>query len=331
MVGPAGLTVVIWAEANPADAAHDQWRVAARAFVRGIGWDAAVTNVSNGWVKPEWYGWLPPPVMDGGGTSVVVWKAEDSPTFRTQYSATRAPGSGPWSLATPISTGYAGGVLGNPRLVVGQNGTVMAAWEWKTVGAEYVYANVRDAGGTWGQQKSVSGYVDEIYMDDLHIWPDGTAAILWHVQNQSSPPGETDSLYWSARPPHQNWGDAGLAGRIGLNVPDIDGAGLALGGDGTAAAVWTVQDISQPATQGYSVLASLRPSEGGWSVPQVLIEKADYAWVTAAGVSAACPGNHIGAVFPTKDSDTGKWAVWHSELETAETLQTYLPLLLKSD
>jgi hypothetical protein len=326
LVGPGELTLVVWSEANPADATHFEWRVAARAYDPVGGWDASVSDLSNGWIKPDGGDWLAQSVMDGAGTAVVAWLAESGAATQAQYSVTRAASTGQWSLATKISPDSTGD-LEMARLALGQNGTVAALWVEEGGLSRSLLANARDPGGTWGGAQDVSGPANALWFDDVHIWPDGTAVALWHIEDSVKPVGSQASLQWSARPVQGNWGDAGMAGRIGEDGGEINGAGLALSGTGKAAAVWAVYDDSQPANQQWTVLAALHRSNAGWDDPEILAQRQNLAWTWGPSVTAAPQGGLLAALYhPRRPSDADQ-SVWYVELDTLSTV--YLPMLLK--
>ena len=198
LVGAGGLTVVVWDEVNPVATA--QWGVMANAFdPAAVAWGTQ-KNVST-FVEPrDASSWLARPVMDPGGTVVAAWTARTGwgSTQDAQYSSTRS-GSPPstWSL-TParISAPKNADSFGQPRLAVGQNGTVVAAWWWKNASNENaIFVNARDAGSTWGGEAQVSASVmSDATLYDLDVWPDGTAMVLWAEQDITPPTGTVEAL-----------------------------------------------------------------------------------------------------------------------------------------
>ena len=325
-MGPDELTVVVWTEANAADPTHFQWWVMARAYRPAGGWDGTVKEISNGWVTASGV-WLAQSVMDPAGTLTTAWKARDVSGSDSIVSATRAGSTNSWSLATEISLKFAPDIR-LPRLAVGRNGTVAAVWEWEMLsGDDALYAVVRDPGSSWGSQTRVHGPVDSLQLSDVEIWPDGTSAVLWKQEDQSKPSGGNASLRWSARPAQGQWGDQGMAGRIGELGGEINGAGLGLSSSGRAAAVWSQYDGSRPANQQWSTLASVRPAGGEWTAPDSLAEGYALTGACAAGVTAAPQEDMIGALWQMNKPANYDFAMFYSQLGEPAL---FLPLVIKN-
>jgi hypothetical protein len=276
--------------------------------------------------------WLARPVMDPGGTVVAAWTAMTAPASLqdAQYSSTRAVStSPPWSPATPISAPNSANSFGEPRLVVGQNGTVVAAWEWENASNQYaIFVNARDAGYTWGSEAQVSASVmSSATLYDLDVWPDGTAMVLWEERDTTPPTGPVEALWWSARSPSNTWGSGG-DGRLWGWGKDVRGAALELSSDGTGTVAWGVEDANQPTNQQGAVLASHWPSGGPWDSPATILEGHKGTYLGYEGLAAGPGGRSVGAAFLVLRDVTAPTpgaAIFYSGWQKA----IYLPAVLR--
>jgi len=335
LVGPGGLTVVIWTEANAMMA--KQWAAIARAYSPATsGWDTSPANVS-GWIEPRLSRWLVQPVMGADGTFVAAWNAKMAPgaAYDAHFSSTRQAASGNWNAApSQISADHDANTLGSPMLAVGQGGTVIAAWwcEPGSGGQYAIYANARDPGGTWWTEAQVSSsLLDSVTLYDLGVWAtDDTAVVLWGTQDSSRTPLEDETVMWSGRPPGGLWGDGGQ-GQLGSWYDRLSGAALALGSDGSAAAVWAAIDGSQPTNQQGTVLAANRPPGGPWGTPETLASGHKLAVTWMEGLVVGQGGRPVSALWlgmrdvadplttPSFAVYYGEWPKW----------QIFLPLVLR--
>jgi hypothetical protein len=338
LVGPAGLTVVVWAEANPSS--PSQWGVKARAYTPSSGWDSSVEDVSDGWLEPRYPNgdWLAQPVMDASGTFITAWTAKTSPGSANdaQYSATRAASTGNWSPPAQISVDHNAGALDTPWLAVGQDGTTIAAWKCEGVGVlanQYaIFANARDPGGTWSpaEVQVYSAWWDGVTLSDLGIWPDGTAVVLWQAVDTSRPATENEGVFWSAR--HGGtWGGGGQ-GQLGLWAEEVNGAALELGGDGSATAIWSIEDASQPVGEQSSVQVAAWPPGGPWGASEPLAAGYKSAFVWHEGLVAGQGGRPVAAVWwvmrdVVNPITTPSYAVFHSQWPE---WRIYLPLVIRN-
>ena len=299
LVGPDGLTVVLWAEEKPGD--PSQWGVMARAYVPSTGaWDANVTDLSSGWIKP-WSGddWLSQSVMGGDGLVVAAWTARENlaSTKEAQYSVTRSATDGTWNLPVPLSASYDAGSLDTPELALA-GGTTVAAW-WRgdlSILACAIYANARDANAIWGTEEQVSGWRPTLELESLEVWPGGTAVALWGARDDDRQADVDQSVFWSARSPHGSWGSGG-EGQLGGWFDKINGVALEVSDDGGATAVWAVTDASQPADQTDSLLAATWPSGGSWSAPVTVTGGRHAAAVWHQGTVIGPGGLPVGVLF----------------------------------
>jgi hypothetical protein len=332
LVGPSGLTVVIWAEANPLDSS--QWGVMSRAYVPSASaWEGSVADVSNGWIEPRdaTTEWLAYPVMDGDGTLITAWYAKTSPSSSqdAQYSATRQGASGSWNFPAKISTDRDADAFYTSMLAV-RGGTTIAAWECVS-GTQYaISANARDPGSVWGSEAQVSAWRDNIELRDLRMWADGTAVALWEVEDTSRPATEDEGLFWSAR--HiASWGDGGQ-GQLGDWVDQVGSAALELGDDGSGTAVWGMMDASQPTGQQGSIQMAAWPPGGPWGTPQAIAEGYKGAFVWRLGTVVGPRGQPVAVAWQAvrdvaNPATTPSYGVFYSQ---SPGCQIYLPMVLRN-
>ena len=344
LVGPGGLTVVVWVEANPANS--NEWAVrAARWDSKSATWHVN-NDVSNGWFVPLHDEGLAQPVMGEDGTVVVAWTGDYSlvpsplagPNALPAHQSATMNSAGTWSLPAPIST-LGGNDLGSPWLSL-KGGVTVAAWERQdTSGKWAIYANARDAGGTWGSEQQVSPasatYTDAT-IHDLRQWPGGTAVILWSAYDNSRPADQDSALFWSGRSPSGTWGGAGQ-GQLGDWAPNLYGSALALAEDGSGAALWATEDSSQPTNQQGTLLAATWPPGGpAWSQPHVIDSGRKLTLIYSGGavavpdrssVAAAWLAGRVGTVI--NPAIVSSLAIFFSELAPGRQ-RVYLPLLLRN-
>jgi hypothetical protein len=335
LVGPGGLTVIIWTEAM----AGNQWAAKARAYAPAAsGWEPNPINVS-GWLEPRSSStrWLAQPVMGADGTFVAAWHAKTAPgaLHDALFSSTRQAASGNWSAPpSQISAAHDADTLTLPLLAVGQGGTAVAAWEWEPgLGGKYaIFANARDPGGAWGTEAQVSSsWLDDVSLYDLDVWAtDDTAVVLWGVEDGSRPALEDAAVLWSGRPPNGGGGHGG-EGQLGSWYDGLTGAALALGSDGSAAAVWVAGDGSQPANQQANVLAANWPPGGPWGTPETLASGHKLATILREGLVIGQGGRPVSALWlgmrDVNPLTTPSCAIFYSEW--AEW-QTFLPVVLRN-
>jgi len=334
LVGPGGLTVVLWAEENPGD--PTQWGVMARAYVPSTGtWEAGPSELSGGWIKPASANeWLSQSVMGGDGLVVAAWTAKESlpSTKEAVYSVTRSAADGTWNLPVPLSASYDADWLGTPRLALA-GGTTVAAWSrrFSVLGAYGIYANARDANAIWGTEERVSEWRATVRLGSLEVWPGGTAVALWQATDDSRPADVDQSVFWSARSPHGSWGSGGK-GQLGGWYDKINGVALEVSSDGGATAVWALTDASQPADQTDSLLAATWPPGGSWSGPVTVTGGRYAAAVWHQGTVIGPSGLPVGVLFwaarkVASPSTTPFVGFFYTELPLHKV---YLPTTLRS-
>jgi hypothetical protein len=326
LVGPGGLTVVLWKQAGPSTPYQEA--IMARAFEPASGtWDPGPTNVS-GW-KP-WIGmaW----VMDPAGTVTAAWNSPAAdPSKLAIYASTRPAASGAWSAPpAQLSSAHSTGLY-PPSLAVGPNGTVAAIWAYYETATEYyVFANARDAGSTWGAEALLSGGTGwQVVYYNLRtaVWPDGTAMALYGIRDTHRPATEDERLHWVVRPPHGAWGDGGQ-GEVGDWVDHIESPALAATSDGRAVAVWGLEDAGGPAGEQYAVLAATWPPGGPFHPPVAIAQWYQETAPAPAGLIAGPEGHPVAAAWLGQRASDGASAVFYNELFGGGP-RIYLPMVLK--
>jgi hypothetical protein len=323
LVGPGGLTVVLWPQASPSSPA--QWALMAQAYPPAPT-EVHPTNIS-GWKKLVD---LAQPVIDPGGTVTAAWRTLSADgTNDANYANTR-PAGGSWN-ANPaqISTPLTGFRLYKPVLAVGQDGTVIAAWIWRVQATEsYLLANARDAGQAWGGEVQLHGGSNLTFGSvSLGVWPEGSAMALFSLTDTSRTKTEDDLLRWTVRPPHGAWGGGGQ-GELGVWMDSIQGQALKLGQDGSGAAVWGVTDAGRPPGETQTVLAAIWPPGGPFDPPTVISDWFNYTWVLPEGLVVGRGGRPVGTVWQAQEPNTGALAVLYSGRESGWQ-RIYLPLVVR--
>jgi hypothetical protein len=314
-VGPGGMAVVVWNEANAPGA--NQWVVMAKGFDPATSWEPNPTAIS-GVLQPRDDRWLAEPVMDLGGTFVAAWTAVTSadPNKDANYSNTRTA-TGVWGIPVQISKAYPAHNLERPKLAVGHNGTLVGAWVANETGSmsksNGLYANARDPGNPWGAEQRVSPLEDNLSLYGLEVWPDGTAVVLWKTSDLSRSATEDEGVFWSAR--HAgSWGiGGGGEGQLGSWVDELNGAALKLGNDGSATALWAVKDASKPSGKQGVVLAASWPPGGPWSAAEIVGRDYERVATWEQGLALGPGEQSVGATWiVVQSSPTTQLAIYYA-------------------
>ena len=295
-VGPGGIAVVIWNEASAKMA--NQWWVMASGFNPNSGWDPTPSDIS-GVVQPRDDRWLAAPVMDGGGTFIAAWSVMTSLGSGTDsiFSNTRTS-AGNWGSPVKISSDQPANQLRVPSLVVGQDGTLVAAWVSSTgsmTKGTGLYANVREPMKTWGSEKLISNLEDNLIPAGIEVFPDGKAMALWRVGDHSKVTSADEGLFWSIGSGGV-WG-GGSEGQLGDWIAAVNGADLIASPDGSATVLWAVIDVNQPLGKQGQVLTTRWSSGGSWEAVQAIAGEYEAAYVTFEGLAAGPGEQALGAVW----------------------------------
>jgi hypothetical protein len=325
-VGPGGLTVVLWEQADTST--PKQWAIMARAFEPASGtWDPGPTNVS-GWKAG---GGMAGPVMDPAGTVTVAWYAAASgdPAKWAIYANTRPAASGAWSGSPPQLSSANAGIPFDYSLAVGQNGTVAAIWGYEVTTTQHnVFASARDPASTWSAETQLLGTpglrTDYFYLR-LAVWPDGSVLALYPIQDTHRPTSDDERLHWIVRSPHGTWGEGGQ-GEVGDWMAFLSGLVLSAGGDGRAVVVWGPRDAGGPAGEQYTVLAAIWPPGGPFGPPGPLAEW--YQLTEPDELIASPEGMPLAVAWWGQRTSDGASAVFYNEL-LGGGQRIYLPMILR--
>ncbi len=259
LVGHEGLIVTTWGEYS--QTTQYEWHIMSSAFDPGLKtWDFPPVDISGGGFFPGQDPFLAEPVMGSDNTVIIgwyIWQASQ-PTKSRLFSVTRQGGTAKWSLPVPLSDYQIPSVSNSLRFALGQDGTALAVWVEKrgSVSEYALYANQRDPGSTWLKNPvKVTNWINRIVLAEPQVWPDGSSLLLWKAVDNRRPVNESQSVFWSARPPKGNWGGLG-SGQLGGWFKEVFSFSLAASDKGNVTAVWGIEDTSQPPGQYAGALAA---------------------------------------------------------------------------
>ncbi len=247
-VGPNGMMVAAWTrfESTP------DWKIQSKACsTPTTAWQPIASDVSSP-VEP--YNpdspWISDPMMTGDGTFVLAWYHRTGPNISLK-SATRMAASSFWTVETDISANYPAYSMEPPMLATGMDGTVAASWvrvetaSWRHA----AYANVRDAGGTWGATGAqLSGWLDNVTLSDLKVLDDGRTIVLWKKRDTVGTP-KNEAVSWAHRAKSGNWN----IGQVSNWTNTIVGSALAGTLHDNVSLVWADEDSSLPTAEAYAI------------------------------------------------------------------------------
>jgi hypothetical protein len=266
-VSPSGDVGVVWEVYNGSrNVVQGYFRPAAGTFV-------PVQTISD---ASQWAYHAEIGMSAGGNALVTFTQSPDGSIPGSVMQLVTRPPAGTWSSPQPIS---AAGVY-ESDLAVNAAGDVVEAWSRvDTANVTRVEAAVRPAGSSWGSALPVStGRAGGSFVQtpQVAVGPNGLAVVAWMAYN-----GANTVIDAVARGPGaaSAWGPGLPISAAGLNANNPD---VAVGGAGTAVAVWT---------RGTSVQSSIRSAGGGWS-SAVPISGSDSAYYPEVGADAL--GNAVG-------------------------------------
>jgi hypothetical protein len=324
LAGPDGRFVVLWDERNFSTLISNYWAIAFN--VPPGAWDASPTNISS--ARESFY--QTPAVIDPAGTVTAGFIALSSPGKQRNYASTRNAVTNTWSGAVPISQESA--YISGPRLGVGQDGTVSAAWAEgnASMTAWTIFANSRDAGGIWGASATqIADWRKTTYDPYVGIWPDGSTLVVWAEENGSRPASEDEAVFYSVRPPHGSWGGGG-EGQIGGWFDTIFfNMDLDMGLDGSAAVIWSVTDSNRPVNQQEAVFTAFWPTGGQWDPPEQISDWQKAVWVERLdSLVMETDGGSQAALWYENRVDTPSYAIFFRGVGLMEE-SLWLPIVLK--
>jgi len=266
LVGAEGLVVTTWGEYS--QTSPNEWHVMSSVFdPASKTWEFPPVDISDGGFLPGHDPFLAEPIMGFDGTVIAGWytRHASQPTKSKLLAVTRQGSTGKWSLPVPLSDYHFPSGSSSLRFSIGQDGSAVAAWVERrgSISEQALYANQRDPGSVWlSIPIKVTNWTDRIVLAEPRVWSDGSGLLLWKAVDDRRPVSESQSVFWSARPPKGDWGDLG-SGQLGGWFREVFSVSLAAAQDGSATAVWSISDTTQPPDQYAGVLAaSWKPGQG---------------------------------------------------------------------
>jgi hypothetical protein len=209
---------------------------------------AAVTHPSRDVSDGSFDASLPRLAGDSGGAVAVLWteqRGDDSLVYAATMDA------GDHSLGPPARLSDPGASALDARVAVGANGDTLAIWDRSDGAHQVVQSATRLAGQNWGPALSVSAAGADAYRPRIALGETGLAVAVW-----SRSTGTSNVIQASLLPARGTWGTA-----VDLTTPSnvTRDPQVAIGGDGTAVAVW------QRSAGDYSAVQASVLIHGVWS------------------------------------------------------------------
>lgn len=168
----------------------------------------------------------------------------------------QAAPQGPWVLpADDLS--QAGEHSYDTQVAVADDGTATAVWSRSNGIHEVIQASRRPPGGSWGPPEKLSSGGSDSGDPRIAVGPDGTVTVVWLQED-----GLVDAVMSSTYPPGAGFGQVEEMSTTGLDARDPR---IAIGGDGTATAIWTEFNGSN-----YWVKTRTRPPGGSFATAEFL-------------------------------------------------------------
>jgi len=189
---PSGNGFAAWYQFDSSN-----WRILARRYVQGLGWQAGVSIFS----ILGFNAYNPQVAMDDQGNAVLAWQlAEGTGTWAVQ-SAYYQAGAG-WVSVTNLATGVdVGSSSHNPfvRIAMSRSGKAIAAWYKLDGGKQYVQARVFD-GSSWLPEATLSEGIEPINAFDnpaprVAIDNNGRGIATWTMYEEEGKSRVQASLY----------------------------------------------------------------------------------------------------------------------------------------
>jgi len=162
-----------------------------------------------------------------------------------------APAAASAQWLAPASLGQLGSYSFEPAVTAAPDGSATAIWPAPSDGRiSFVHAT-RPAGGAWGQPTSFESIASGSASVDVVSGPDGTTTATWIASV-----GASQAVRTATRPPGGAW-SAPVS--LSDDTRGADRVDLAVGPDGTVAAIWRRNDSGS-----WTVQARVRPAGGAW-------------------------------------------------------------------
>lgn len=188
------------------------------------------------------------------GGIVALWREKHGDDWRL-YASASDPGSDTWSASSPLSS--PGTDAWGAEAAVAANGSSLAIWSSSEGSHQIIKAAARAPGREWGDAQDISAPGGDAYHAQVAMGRSGSAVAVW-----SRSDGTRNVIQAAALPAGGAWGtpvDLSDAANV-TRSPQV-----AIGGDGTAVAVWERSDGDYS-----SIQASVLAPGGTWLAPERL-------------------------------------------------------------
>jgi hypothetical protein len=277
-----GNAIVVWEEPG-----IPYYRLYARRYMPGIGWDAAQT-IDDNTGRCD----LPRIATDNAGNATAIWQSNDG--ISTRVYANRFTVSSSWGTPTLVSTSTSTQAYA-PELAINKSGTAMAVWYEDNNGTYNAYARRYIPGTGWDAVQSIETGTSNAYAVRVAIDDSGSALALWRQPD----------LYYSRYVPGTGWSTAQTIATGFLGDPSV-----VMNGQGQAVAVWNQWDLASaypgdslvyakkfsPST-GWGATSNLVSDLGSADVPMVVIDSQGHATAIWSQTIGAGNGGSTTAVF----------------------------------
>jgi hypothetical protein len=199
---------------------------------------------------------VPALAVSPAGESTVLWSEEEPESTHIRIRGSWRPQGGSWT--TPIWLDSATQLGWNPQLGVAANGTVTAAWEEWSAGANAIETATHPEGGGWSAVDVLLPKTShEFYASSpsLSVAPTGAAAIVWRDEIEA----EGNVIEGAVRPAGGAWSTPARLSSIG-GEPFESRAAIDKAGNATA--IWRMKSGAQ-----WVIEAAEAPAGGSWTSP----------------------------------------------------------------
>ena len=218
-VGSNGTATVAWSRS---DGSNERVQAATRA--PNGSWSSPVTLSDAGADALN-----PQVVVAPDGEITAMWRSWDGGSDRIQASS--RPLKGGWS--SPATLSVSGNVY-DPQMAVGPDGMVTAVWSWWDGNYGQVQTASRPPGRAWSRPKTFLNCCEDAQAPRVAAGPDGRSTALWRATTYGA-----EHMVAATRTPDGSWSAPMI---VSEDSPRSYGAQVAVGSDGTAAAVWERRD-----------------------------------------------------------------------------------------